>query len=98
MKPGPRPSISMRNALNDPKLPGGVLAGDSWAAWRIPRKAAGWLSRRGLGPPCLTSVRSERERPERPRCGFGAFGQSRASPCEREETHLVPPSSYRANA
>jgi hypothetical protein len=35
MKPGPRPSISMRKALNDPKLLGGVLAGESWAAWRI---------------------------------------------------------------
>ena len=28
------PSISIREALADPKLLGGVLAGDSWRTWR----------------------------------------------------------------
>src|ERR1700733_11098625 len=28
-------TITMRRALEDPQLLGGVLAGDSWRAWRI---------------------------------------------------------------
>jgi hypothetical protein len=35
MRPSSRPSISMRKALSDPKLLGGVLTGETWAAWRI---------------------------------------------------------------
>ena len=31
----PRPSISMRKALNDPNLLGDVLKGETWAAWRV---------------------------------------------------------------
>jgi hypothetical protein len=29
------PTVSMREALSDPALLGGVLAGDSWQAWRV---------------------------------------------------------------
>jgi hypothetical protein len=31
----PKAAISMRAALSDPVLLGGVLAGDSWRAWRV---------------------------------------------------------------
>jgi hypothetical protein len=37
----PKAAISMRRALEDPQLLGGVLAGDSWRAWRI-ILIAGW--------------------------------------------------------
>jgi hypothetical protein len=30
-----KPSVKLRKALTDPKLIGGVLAGESWRAWRI---------------------------------------------------------------
>jgi len=30
-----KPSISIRKALADPNLLGGVLAGESWQAWRV---------------------------------------------------------------
>lgn len=30
-----KPSISIRKALTDKKLLGNVLAGESWAAWRV---------------------------------------------------------------
>jgi hypothetical protein len=30
-----KPTVSMREALSDPALIGGVLAGDSWQAWRV---------------------------------------------------------------
>ena len=34
-RPATPTAITMRAALTDPQLLGGVLAGDSWAAWRV---------------------------------------------------------------
>jgi hypothetical protein len=46
-----RPTVAMRAALDDPALLGGVLAGDSWRAWRILLTAA-------MGEPLLDEERA----------------------------------------
>ena len=44
-----RRSVTLRKALNDPKLLGTALAGDSWLAWRVLLIAAANRSRAATG-------------------------------------------------
>jgi hypothetical protein len=45
-----KPFVGVRQALGDPKLLGGMMAGDSWAIWRMLLAAA-------MGEPlAMTSV------------------------------------------